>query len=247
MPYIEDTYHLKHTIEVEKKHTGKYGAPGQKRRKKRKATKEEIQKQNQRNAEKKLRRIINANFEPNDLHIVLTYKKDERLTPGESKKELRNFFDRVRRAYRNYSTELKYIVCTEYENKAIHHHIIINDLVKGTMTTTKIIRQAWLRGRPKFTLLDDTGDYKDLAEYIIKETSETFRKEGNPNKTRYSCSRNLIRPIPERKIVTAKTFAKDPKPKKGYYIDKNSVYEGINPVTGFRYQYYTMVRINRRI
>lgn len=101
MPYIEDTYHLKHTIEVEKKHTGKYGAPGQKRRKKRKATKEEIQKQNQRNAEKKLRRIINANFEPNDLHIVLTYKKDERLTPGESKKELRNFFERVRRAYRN--------------------------------------------------------------------------------------------------------------------------------------------------
>lgn len=246
MPYVEDTYHLKHTIEVEKKHTGKYGAPGQKRRKKRKTTKEEIQKQNQRNAEKKLRRIINANFEPNDLHIVLTYKKDERLTPEESKKELRNFFDRVRRAYRNYGTELKYIVCTEYENKAIHHHIIINDLVKGTVTTTKIIRQAWLRGRPKFTLLDDTGDYKDLAEYIIKETSETFRKEGNPNKTRYSCSRNLIRPMAERRIVTAKTFAKDPKPKKGYYIDKNSVYEGINPVTGFRYQYYTMVRINRR-
>lgn len=247
MPYIQDTYYLKNSIEIEKKHTGKYGAPGQKREKKKRATKEEIQKQNQRNAEKKLRRIINANFAVDDLHIVLTYRKEHRPSPGEAKKELRNFFERVRRAYRNYNTELKYIVCTEYRNKAIHHHIIMNDLIAGPMTTTKIIRQAWTRGRPKFTLLDDTGEYKDLAEYIIKETSETFREDDNPNKLRYSCSRNLIRPVPERKIISAKTFSKEPKPQKGYYIDKNSIYEGINPVTGFRYQYYTMIKLDRRI
>ena len=46
MPYKKITYYCGETIEVEKKHTGRYGAPGQKRQKKRKPTKEEIAKQN---------------------------------------------------------------------------------------------------------------------------------------------------------------------------------------------------------
>ena len=45
--YIRQTWDCGNTREVEEKHTGRYGARGQKRQKRRKATPEEIAKQNQ--------------------------------------------------------------------------------------------------------------------------------------------------------------------------------------------------------
>ena len=41
-----------------------------------------------------------------------------------------------------------------------------------------------------------------------------------------------------------KRWPEDPKPKKGYFIIKDSVYNGINPVTQYPYQHYTMQRID---
>lgn len=134
----------------------------------------------------------------------------------------------------------KYIVTTEYGKRGgVHHHLIINT-IDGT---TQIVNKAWKCGRPHFTPLDDTGDYKDLAEYLIKETAERFREPDNPMKTRYSCSRNLERPKPVVEKVHAKRWAHEPKSVKGYYIVKDSVVNGFNPVTGHEYQYYTMAKL----
>lgn len=82
MPYKKITYYCGETIEVEKKHTGRYGAPGQKRQKKRKPTREEIQKQNERLAVQKLRRKINTNFGADDYHIILTYSAGRETGSG---------------------------------------------------------------------------------------------------------------------------------------------------------------------
>lgn len=243
MPYIKKEWVLRETIEVEKIHTGRYGAPGQKRMKRCKATPDDIKRQNEWNAQKKLRRIINANFGEDDLHTVLTYRKDERPSPEEAKEVLKKFFEQLRKEFKKLGQPLKYIIATEYKNHAIHHHIVINNIMVGQESTMKIVRKAWTRGRPKFVPMDDTGEYKDLAEYLIKETAKSFRDDDNPNKTRYSCSRNLIRPEPEKSIILAKEWREDPVPKKGYYIDKSSVVNGVNPVTGYRYQYYTMIKI----
>jgi hypothetical protein len=38
-------------------------------------------------------------------------------------------------------------------------------------------------------------------------------------------------------------WPEEPKPKKGYEIDKNSIVNGINPVTGYPWQHYTMRKI----
>lgn len=241
MAYIKKTWRTGKVIEVEKSHTGRYGAPGQKRAQKGKPTKEQIKKQNERNAQKKLRRLINANFTEDDLHLILTYRLECRPDPEGARKHLRKFLSQLRGKYRKSGTELKYIVATEWKSKAIHHHLIVNRTEDGD----KLIRELWQWGRPRFVLLDDTGDYKKLAEYLIKETEKTFREAGNPNKQRYSCSRNLVRPEPEVEIIKASTFRKDPKPIKGYYIVKDSVVTGVNSYTGFLYQFYTMRRLEQ--
>lgn len=242
MAYVKKTYVMRETIEIEKYHNGRYGAPGEKRIKKKKATPEQVKRQNLWQAIKKLRRKINANFGVDDLHCTLTYNRENRAAAREAKRILVKFLRSLKKEYKKAGYELKYIITTEYENKAIHHHMIVNAIPE----TVKLIRLLWQQGRPYFVPLDDAGDYGKLAEYFVKETEKTFKDPSNPNKLRYSCSRNLITPEAKKEIITAATFRKDPAPVKGYYIDKNSIHTGINPVTGYQYQSYTMIRIKER-
>ena len=108
-----------------------------------------------------------------------------------------------------------------------------------------MVRRLWKFGRQDFKFLDDTGQYKDLAAYLIKETSKTYKENDGGHKQRYSCSRNLIMPTPKTEIVKkAAKWLPDPKPIKGYYIDKDTVYNGVDPFTGREYQHYTMVKLD---
>ena len=73
------------------------------------------------------------------------------------------------------------------------------------------------------------------------------KADGSPAKPRireanYNISRNM--PLPEPKVDKLLRWKSEPKPKKGYYIAK--IVEGINPVTGFKYRRYTMIRLTKR-
>ncbi len=243
MPYIKKEYICGDVIEVEKSHTGRYGAPGCSRQKKKKPTREEVAKQNEMNAVKYLRRKMNCNFGAGDYHVILTYKKELRPDQEGARKSLSQFLRKLRAVYKKHCAELKYIVTTEYKSRAIHHHLVVNNV--NLLNVTSQVSRLWQYGRPKFTVLDDTGDYSQLAEYFVKETGQSFREPDNPNKTRYSCSRNLTEPKVKKTVMFARTWREEPQAPKGWYIDKNSFYEGVNPVTGYRYQYYTMRRIKR--
>lgn len=208
-------------------------------------TPEEMEKINQYNAERKLRLKINANFREDDLFVTLTYRKEERPDPGKAKKEIKKFLDALRKEYKKIGSDLKYINVTEYRNKAIHHHLILNHI--PGKDAAKLVRSLWPFGRPDFKFLDSTGQYKDLAAYLIKETSGTFRenKENDSgHKQRYSCSRNLVNPIEKTEIIRrAVRWANNPKPAKGYYIDQDTIYNGTDAFTGLEYQRYTMVKL----
>lgn len=239
--YIQKEYVMRNTIDIEKYHSGRYGAPGEKRKPKKKLTPEQIQAQNYEQAKKKLKRIINANFGSGDYHCTLTYKKENRPKPDEAKKILQNFLRRLSREYKKLGEELKYIVVTEYEAKSIHHHVILNRINE----TSNLMNKHWKSGRVHFTPLDDTGDYKNLANYLIKETERTFRNPESAVRQRYTRSRNLKIPEPIKKVISSKTFNKIPKAKKGYYIDPDSIHVGVNQFTGHAYQCYTLIKLER--
>lgn len=161
MGYFKTTVKAGATIEVTKSYTKRIGTKA--RGNKEKPTAEEMEKVNQMNAERTLRLKINANFGVDDPFITLTYRKEERPTPAGAKKNIKKLLDSLRKKYKTMGAELKYINVTEYQNKAIHHHIIINH-VEG-VDVSKWVRQLWKFGRPDFKYLDDTGQYKDLAAY----------------------------------------------------------------------------------
>ena len=139
MPYYRTEITAGKTIEVIKSYSKRIG-DHRPRAGKEKPTAEEMKKVNQRNAETKLRRLINANFGYGDYHLVLTYKKDLRPDPAEAKKRVSKFLRILRREYKKRGEELKYIIATEYKNKAIHHHLIVNGIEANV---NKIVRDCW--------------------------------------------------------------------------------------------------------
>lgn len=210
-----------------------------------KKTTEEIAEANMRQAARKLARKINANFKPGDWHVVLTYRKKNRPDSQMAHKTIKKLLDKLRDKYKKNGFALKYVLVTEYENKAIHHHMIINNVNDGEETTSDYIRTLWKsNGNPKFVPLYDNGEYKQLADYLIKETEKTFREKGSPVRQRYSCSRNLVTPKPHSRLRTTKNGWKmNPKPRPGYYIDQDTLYNGMDKL-GYLYQRYVMIKLN---
>lgn len=243
MPYIKETCRAGRTIEITKRFSSRFSKKGIARAKNEKPTPEQMLKINERNAETKLRRLINTNFGAGDLHITLTYEKEKRPTPDEAKSELEKYVRKIRTLYKKYGEELMYIMVTEYKNKAIHHHLLVN--MVDNISVKEYVR-IWAKGRPKFTYFDDTGQYGDLAHYLIKETRKTFREDGSPSRKRWNASKNLKKPDIRKEIVKAKEWRKEPEPLKGYIIESNSVREGFHDFTGWPFQCYSMVQVTKR-
>ena len=107
--YIRQRWDCGDTVEIEEKHTGKYGARGQIREKKRKATPEEIKKHNQWKRERDVRRLIKWNFRERDYWITLTYPKGYRPTWEEMKNHAGKLVRKMREKYKKQGWTLKYI------------------------------------------------------------------------------------------------------------------------------------------
>lgn len=239
--YEKISYRIGRKIEVEKHYSGRYGAPGFKRQKKKKKTPEEMAKQNLWRKKKKLRQTIELNFGEGDWHVIITCRKKDRPTKEEAPKVIREFRDRLRSAYRQQDWELKYIITAEIgERGAVHWHMIINECHNDTTSTAKTINKLWHRGRCQFVPMDDTGDYEALANYIIKKTSEKLENGESIEKLSYIASRNLIRPedVKQKETIRSNRWSKQPKPPKGWELIK--LHNGINKFTGLPYQYYTI-------
>jgi len=235
--YVVNEWHLGKIIQVEKHYPGNYGAPGMPRGKKKKATPEDIARQNRTNKEKKIQRLILLNFKEGDWHLILKYRPGQRPEKyEEAEKQLKKFLAKMRERYKKAGIPFKYFAGTERGKKgqALHHHVITQDIATDNLNTVKLVKELWM-GTEAFIDLYEDGDYEKLAAYIAKK--ETKEEGGWATYTR---SRNLITPKPKKKIIRRKRWARDPKPKKGYYIVKDSVINGFNPVTDYPYQHYTM-------
>lgn len=155
--YIRQTWDCGNTREVEEKHTGRYGARGQKRQKKRKATPEEIAKQNQWKRERDVRRLIKWNFGIGDYWFTLTYKKGSRPPWKQMQKDMSKFIRKLRDKYKKYGWELKYIYRLEIgKNGGPHVHILINRKSNDETDTGLLVETLWEHGHAQTKVLSVT-------------------------------------------------------------------------------------------
>lgn len=234
--YKQTKYRLRDAIEIEEYHDGQYGAPGQKRQKKTKPTKIQMAMKNQKNKENTARRKLRMHFRVEDYFTRLSYRIDERPPDMDAAKDdFSKFIRKVRTEYKKRGCELKWIRNIEVGTKnAWHVHIVVNRIPD----TDLILSRAWKHGAIHNQLIYDQGFVK-LAAYITKSPlTDTRLRESS-----YSASKNLPIPEPERKVIRWKEFHKI-RPPKGYYLDKETYFEGINAM-GYKYRTYTFLRFTR--
>ena len=266
MAYNHDLWRFLTSIEHEYKYAGKWGAKGEKRQPRKKATPEQIRLQNQRNKENRTRRLIKANFIEKDLWCCLKYPAGTRIAIEDVKSDKKHFLEYMRNAYKKRGSPLKWIARMEVgERGGIHFHILINRIQDADL----IITDAWSKALKKSAaqcsrtdgLVDyrsvyESGDMKALAEYMCKQPKEDspeyeqislFEKDEQKALLSLTTSRNLIRPEPEHEEKSHYTMRKiienGPTPTPGYYIDMDSLYIGVNPYTGYSYCRYTEIKL----
>ncbi len=258
MAYTRKRWVFKDSMEVEYTYSGNYGAKGERREKRKKPTPEQIQKQNHKNKENKVRRLLKSNFSPGDYWLTLKYPKGTRLTMEEVKEDLTRFCRSMRGKYKTRGHLFKFIYRIEVGSRGgIHIHMVVNRLPSGE--TDKLLQGTWTHGRVFYTGLYEEGGFKVLAEYIVKEPEEgrgafeqmqLFDGSNQKKLVAYSTSRNLIRPEPEVKEYLHWTMRKiienGPEATEGYYIDKESIVQGVNPFTGRTYLKYTEFKLDNR-
>ena len=255
MAYRHDKWTFSNSIDHEYKYQGKYGAKGEKRTEKKKATPEQIKKQNQRNKEKRVWRKIRENFKDGDHWATLKYPERTKKTVEEVYKDVKKFLNNLRKDYKKCGQPLKFIYRIEIgELGGIHCHLLCNRITGKD--SDRIIEKRWTQGTVNFQSLHEAGDYKRLASYIVKQPEEEteeykqlslFEKEDQKKLVKYSCSRNLTEPKPEQKEyrhwTVRKLIKNGPEPTPGFYIDEDSIICGVNPYTGMSYLHYTEYRI----
>lgn len=239
-------------IDVEEYHDGRYGAPGEKRLEKKKPTKEQMRLVNRLNKTRRARHRLLEYFNEKDCFATWTYEMKQR--PPNMAMALKDFekaIRKVRNEYRKRGYELFWMRNIERGTKgAWHIHLVVNEI----QDTASILKKAWNQGgvytveiKMHDKIYDE--DFTKLASYMTKdEYTQEEKIDGTLAKPKikeasYNTSRNM--PLPTPDIDKLMRWKKEPKPKKGYYIA--AIHEGMNPVTGYKYRRYTMIRLNRRI
>ena len=239
MAYTRMTYRFRNAVEVEEYHSARYGAPGMSRKERKKATPEDMERVNQWRREKVCRHRLRCYFNLNDYYVTLTYRKEARPPDMKAaKKDFSDFIKKLKREYKKQGIEMRWIRNIEVGTRdGWHVHLVVNRMPDLDILLDKL----WPHGRAVKEGLHKHREFAQLAAYMVK----TPKTDPRLREASYSSSRNMPLPEPEKKVYMSRTWQKEPKVPEGWYLDKESLVEGINPVTGFPYRHYTLLRTMR--
>lgn len=193
------------------------GRATKKRRARYKATSAMQARLNQKNAERELTRVLNANFRRGDISVTLTYRDDALPSDeAEAMRDARNFLRRVARLRKKRGlAQMKYVLIIG--GGRFHFHIPMSaglsdeELIelwgKGYLNVIHFQpNESGLEGHARYIARqgeEDLFDGEDLFSMfdIDLESGEVTEREGvnagrKKNKKRYICSRNIEHPEP---------------------------------------------------
>ncbi len=109
-----------------------------------------------------------------------------------------------------------------------------------------MLQRSWTFGGIHIDPLFSGGQYAKIAAYFIKYADKTQETEGQLIGKRWYASRNLVRPVPEKKVVNVSAFRQQVRERKGFVVDKESINYGISDLTGYEFLSYTLIKTDKR-
>ena len=236
MPYILETVTAGKTKEIRKYYSTRFHPKNATRGKNIQATPEAVKRVNQRIAETTLRRLINNNYQGGDLLLTLDFHQWQPIDSIEMQSIISGALRKLKRLYARAGQSLKYIYVKEIGPRGARHiHMIVNKI------DLEILRLWWTYGGLHVNPLDDSGQYRKIAAYFIKYALTTENTEGKLIGKRWYGSQNLIKPKVKKEVIKANTFKNVVREEKGYYLDKDTLAQGVSELTGFEYFGYTLI------
>ena len=186
---------------------------------------------------RRLTRLLNANFDSSCWYITFDYKKEQRpesvdVLHKQEQKLLRD----LRKIYKKANAVFKYVWTAEVGKRGgAHIHMVVSSI------DIRLLKNIWTYGWTTIKPMDSSGQYRRLAEYFIKYFQKTRDTDEQIQKKSYNPSKNLIRPVPKRKPMKGNKFSYEIKVPRGWYLDKDSVRQGIT-ADGYEFMYYTLIK-----
>lgn len=239
--HIRRKYKMKNSIEVCEFISAKCPGANRIRRPKEKPSSERIKKNNQRRKQRKAGRMVEEYFNEDDLVCTLTFRTEQRPEDMKAAKQMfKDFANYIRKEYRKRYYELFWMRNIEVGPKnGWHIHVILNRIEGAEF----LIKDYWRQyGGVYFEYLQDKRDQgKDIGEYIAKSpiTCERIADAS------WSHSRNIQEVKGEDTVITGHAMTDKPRVPAGYYLDKDSVYDGFNE-DGYPFRTYTVRRLEKK-
>lgn len=244
MAYRKETCYAGKTIEIRKYHNFHFPSPGEHRSMREKETSDCHRKANDRRRRTNFRRTLNAAFTKGDLYLTLTYGRGGQ--PDSIKdlmKDGQEFCKSLKKIYKDRELTLRYAwVMGAGVRTRRHIHMVISN-----PGDARFLEELWNHGHVKIAYIYD-DNLKDLAKYMMDNAEETMalaKERGEKIGRYYFTSHGLPKPVVVKETVSAPTFRKivyeKSARKKGYYLDKDSEYSGIDDF-GYEYYGYTLIK-----
>ena len=237
MPYIHEVIHAGKTEEHHKYYSWYIHPIGGKRNKPKRPSEERIKKSNLRQAEKKLRGLMNENFTDGDYLLTLDFHSHKPRDSTEMQKLAAGFIKKLRYRLKRQGKSPKYIYVMEVGPRGSRHlHMLIEKCDLDNIT------KCWTYGGVHCSPLYTNGQYRQIASYFLKYALKTETTEERQVGKKWYGSRNLRKPKISKRRVLSKTFKESAPDKTGWYLDKDSEDRGITEA-GYQYYSYSYIRI----
>ncbi len=246
LPWIKKEYNCGNCIIITHHYCTRYGSKGKvtyKKTNERGEITEATQRYLDKRAQLKADVIVNRNFGKGDYFITFTFARGKL---PDSKEEInhiwRNYYDRLRKVYKEHGVELKYYGVLQDKGCRPHFHFVFNNEFNIADFP------EWKYGTPKLEILDGRKHHC-IGAYFARGTTKED-KDGNKLHFRGQvyCSKNLVRPEPRITKLKGSSWRDIPKNRQGYYVDKSTLENGYteNPYNRgtYRYQSYVLVKSN---
>lgn len=201
---------------------------------------------NWKNAEKKLKRLMNCNFTKRDIFATFTFV--EKLSEEIAIQEFKKFISRLRYYFKKNKLKLKYIYCIgEHKKEGIHFHMIMNNIKLDDL------RLVWENSRYGGRLHISTLRFENqnglggLARYFMDNTLGRDKEHSNLDEfnkmllRKWNSSKGLISPKIKIKIIKSLSIRSIPKDYRNYKVTNYETYW-----TSYgQYQYIELIKVNK--